>query len=243
MKAYQHRDLSIIEFSDHLLITACDSSGGVGEKPGDALQVPGKYVSIFATRVCLFELLSCGGKIIGLSNTISCEMHPTGETLIQGIHVELNRAGIKGIKINGSTEENFPSTMTGFGVFIMAMAPKLHVTPSKPGDLVVCIGKPKFGANLQLENDNEIACYDDIHYLIQCANLREIVPCGSKGILYEAQNLGALYNLSFTLKPNPLSLTSSAGPATTLIASIDPKLMGELQLHFGKRLTLIGVFK
>ncbi|MGL4607001.1 MAG: alpha-ribazole-5-phosphate synthase [Eubacteriaceae bacterium] len=243
MKTYLYRDLSIIEFPDFLLISACDSTGGVGEKPGDSLKVPTKYIGMFATRVCLFELLCCGGEIIGISNTVACEMEPTGKAMINGIEEELGKAGLLGLPINGSTEENFSTTMTGFGVFVLAKAPKLRVTKSVSGDCVICIGKPKFGGDLILENDPEIASYEDLNFLINCDGVNEIVPCGSKGILFEAKNLGSLYHLDFVPQKNPLNIESSSGPSTTVIASISPPYLSSLTKHFGSKLTVIGQFK
>ncbi len=243
MKTYQYRDLSIIELPSSLLVTACDSSGGVGEKPGDELSVPTKYIAIFAARVCLFELLSCGAQIIGISNTIAGEMHPTGEAMIQGIHEELERAGIKALPINGSTEENFKTSMTGFGIFVMGMTDQLRITPSLPGDLIICIGKPKFGAALIVDGDPEIADYNDLQTLTANSKVNEIVPCGSKGILYEALNLAAIYNLRFESTLTDLNIYDSAGPATTIIASIKPQALAALTSILGSKLAVIGHLK
>ncbi|MDO9492440.1 alpha-ribazole-5-phosphate synthase [Acetobacterium sp.] len=243
MKTYQYRDLSVIELPDSLLVTACDSSGGVGEKPGDELCVPTKYISIFAARVCLFELLACGAQIIGLSNTIVGEMHPTGEALIQGIREELERAGIGDLPINGSTEENFKTCMTGFGIFVMGMAKRLRITPSVSGDVVICIGKPKYGAALVVDGDPEIADYQDLRTLTKNPAVNEIVPCGSKGILYEATNLAAIYHRQFQTAPNDLNVVASAGPATTIIASIKPSGLPGLATVFTDKLTVIGHLK
>ncbi|MEL7660748.1 alpha-ribazole-5-phosphate synthase [Acetobacterium wieringae] len=243
MKTYQYRDLSVLELPDTLLITACDSSGGVGEKPGDELCVPTKYISIFAARVCLFELLSCGTEIISLSNTIVGEMEPTGAALIQGIKEELARAGIGELPINGSTEENFKTCMTGFGIFVVGIAKRLRITPSAPGDLVICIGKPKFGAALVLEGDPEIADYQDLKTLTENPAVNEIVPCGSKGILYEATNLATIHQCQFEAMPNNLNVVDSAGPATTVIASIKPFALPELAAVFNAKLTVIGHLK
>lgn len=243
MKTYQYRDLSVIELPNTLLVTACDSSGGVGEKPGDELCVPTKYISIFAARVCLFELLACGARIIGLSNTIVGEMEPTGATLIAGIREELNRAGIGDLPINGSTEENFKTCMTGFGIFIMGMVERLRINPSMPGDVVICIGKPKFGAALVVDGDPEIADYQDLQTLTENPAVNEIVPCGSKGILYEAANLAAIHQRQFVTVPNDLNIVDSAGPATTVIASIKPSALPGLAAHFKAKLTVIGHLK
>ncbi|WKY47986.1 alpha-ribazole-5-phosphate synthase [Eubacteriaceae bacterium ES3] len=240
MKTYQYRDLSVIELPDRLLVTACDSSAGVGEKPGDELSVPTKYVSIYATRVCLFELLSCGCQIIGISNTICNEMKPTGKKLIEGIHEELQRAGLPELLLNGSTEENFKTIMTGFGITILGCTSQMNLTPSKKDDLVVCIGKPKVGGELILENDTEIASYSDLSYLSNCKEVNEIIPCGSKGIWYEADNLAAIYHLVPDELPGSLDLKKSSGPATTVIASVKPEGLSILQKHFGDRLTLIA---
>lgn len=243
MKTYQYRDLSVIELPGALLVTACDSSGGVGEKPGDELCVPTKYISIFAARVCLFELLACGAQIIGLSNTIVGEMHPTGEALIQGIREEMKRAGFGDLPINGSTEENFKTCMTGFGIFVMGMADRLRITPSVSGDVVICIGKPKYGAALVVDGDPEIADYQDLRTLVEHPGVNEIVPCGSKGILYEAATLAAIHQCQFQAVPNDLNVVDSAGPATTVIASIKALALPELAAVFKDKMTVIGHLK
>jgi hypothetical protein len=243
MKTYQYRDLSVIELPDSLLVTACDSSGGVGEKPGDELCVATKYISIFAARVCLFELLACGAQIIGLSNTIVGEMHPTGEALIKGIREELERAGIGDLPINGSTEENFKTSMTGFGIFVLGMANRLRITPSVSADVVICIGKPKYGSALILDGDPEIANYQDLKTLVKNPAVNEIVPCGSKGILYEANTLANIYQLQFEQLPNDLNVVDSSGPATTVIASIKPSALSGLAAIFKDKLTIIGYFR
>ncbi|WKY44827.1 alpha-ribazole-5-phosphate synthase [Eubacteriaceae bacterium ES2] len=240
MKTYLYRDLSVIELPDRLLVTACDSSAGVGEKQEDELHVPTKYVSIFATRVCLFELLACGCQIIGLANTICNEMEPTGKHLIDGIHEELKRAGLPELLINGSTEENFKTVMTGFGITIIGTTQELNLSPSQAGDLIVCIGKPKVGNEVVLENDTEIAAYPDLAFLTSCDLVNEVVPCGSKGILYEAQNLTAIYQLQLSSLTDALDLKKSCGPATTLIASVKENGLAHLQKHFGGRLNVIG---
>lgn len=243
MKTYQYRDLSVIELPQLLIVTACDSSGGVGEKPGDVLRVPTKYIAMFATRVCLFEVLSSGANVIAISNTVCGEMHPTGEAMIQGIQKELCRAGIEDVPINGSTEENFKTSMTGFGVFVMGSTDALRVIPSSPDDVIICIGKPKFGVGLIVEGDDEIANYNDIQTLLGFEAVNEIIPCGSKGILYEAENLAALYSLRFSPAHTDLVLTGSAGPATTVIASVQPILIPKLECVFGHRMTILGQMK
>lgn len=195
-------------------------------------------------RPCLsFELLSCGTEIIGLSNTIVGEMEPTGTALIAGIREELERAGIGELPINGSTEENFKTCMTGFGIFVMGIAKRLRITPSAPGDLVICIGKPKYGAALVLDDDPEIADYQDLKTLTENPAVNEIVPCGSKGILYEAAHLAAIYQRQFEAVPNDLNMVDSAGPATTVIASIKPFALPGLAAVFKAKLTVIGHLK
>lgn len=243
MKTYKYRDLTIIELPHTLLISACDSSGGVGEKPDDHLSVPTKYVSMFALRVCLFELLACGAEVITISDAVSGEMEPTGQALIAGITEELALADLSTLPVNGSTEENFKTTMTAFGIFVLGTADTLRITPSEPGDMVICIGKPKFGASLVYEGDAEIADYHDLRTLIATAEVKEIIPCGSKGILYEANNLALIHKCQFEPLPNRLDLTQSCGPATVVIASVTPQILPDLLLHFKEKLTVIGTLK
>ena len=167
-------------------------------------------------------------------------MEPTGKELIAGIHQELQRAGLPKLLINGSTEENFQTVMTGFGITILGTAKKLALTPSQAGDLLVCIGKPKVGGEVVLENDPEIADYPDLLFLSENDQVNEVIPCGSKGILYEAQNLADIYSLKLSIAESTLDLKKSCGPATTVIASVKPDILPLLQTHFGSRLSLIA---
>jgi hypothetical protein len=130
--------------------------------------------------------------------------------------------------------------MTGLGITILGTSPKLNLKPSQADDLIICIGKPKVGGEVVLENDTEIASYPDLAFLGSCDLVNEIVPCGSKGILYEAKNLAAIYQLQVTDLTDALDLEKSCGPATTLIASVKADVLEQLQKHFGERLNVIG---
>ena len=219
----KRRDLTIVEMQQNCIVIACDSCGAIGEKENDVLKVETSTVGAFSTRVVLMEVLATGAKLVSVSNTVCNEMDITGEKIIKGISQELKKANIKVEVLNGSTEENFPTSMTAVGVTAIGIADKskLKFTTCKKNDLIIQVGMPKCGAEVILEND-KIASYDDVYSLLQAREVREIVPVGSRGIKYEVELLANLHQLSFVAVDEDLELLKSAGPATCVIAAVSP---------------------
>lgn len=77
----------------------------------------------------------------------------------------------------------------------------MKVNNIKKDCLVISIGIPKVGKEINIEGyDEEIANYNHIYSLLKEEEAYEIVPVGSKGILYEAEELAKnnnykLYNI------------------------------------------------
>ncbi len=230
MKTTRYRDLTITHLPKGYIITACDSSGSIGEKPSDALLCPAEFVGRCAVRVPLLEVLSFGADVIGVTNAVSCEMEPTGRKVIAGIKTELENAGVKLDVLNGSTEENMPTSMTAVGVSVIAYMdelPKMNSLSS--GDKIVILGKMKVGAEVFEGDETEMATYDDIKYLHSLPYVKEIVPLGSKGVFYEASLLASLNGLTFIADENTSTdLTRSAGPATAVIVAVDADGLEEI---------------
>ena len=243
MKSYRHRDLSIVELEEGInIITACDSCGSIGPKPLDELVVPAYITGAFATRVPLLEVLSTGAEVISVADCLCCEMEPTGKELIQGILNELALANVEPKALTGSTEENFPTKTTGIGVVVTGISKsKLKLQKCLSGDLVAVIGIPKVGAELNLPLDDEIVSYEDIFKLLPLDWVREIIPCGSKGIAYEAQEAAKYSGLKF-VPDNPCSvdLQKTAGPATCAVVTLDSGHKEEMEAIFHNKVSFVG---
>jgi selenophosphate synthetase-related protein len=222
INVYKRRDLTVVEIGDgKSLVIACDSCGGVGEKSGDALAAPNEIVGELSARVPLMEVISSGARVVSVTNAVSCEMDPTGEEIIRGVKKEMKKAGVSDATLNGSTEENFPTVATAVGVTVIGVSEtdKLKFNKCCAGDRVILIGEPIFGAEI-LKNENLPTSYGDVYNLLKREEIKEIVPVGSKGALFEAENLAAINGLRFSVFDCGVDLKKSAGPATCIIAAV-----------------------
>jgi len=219
-KLMRFRDLTIIDYPDKRLAIACDSSGAIGDKPEDLVNVDPYIVGRFLVRVPLMELLSAGAAPIAVFNTLSVEMEPTGRRIVSGILDEMKQIGLEeAAAINGSTEENMPTVQTGAGVTVLGEVDELKER-SMVGDLLYCIGYPKVGHEVALD-DPQICDLPTVRQLREVAGIHEIVPVGSKGIGYEVAELLKRNQLGLVWEPTTLPLAKSAGPATCVIVTAE----------------------
>lgn len=225
MEVRKIRDLSLINLNeDKTMVIACDSCGGIGIKEGDELKVHPFYVGKFAVRVPLLEVMCSGAEVVTITDTVSNEMESTGAEIIKGIKAELKYAGINDIVLTGSTEENFKTKATAVGVTVIGIVDnnKIKVNKVKPGAIILSIGIPKVGGEINLEKDSEIVDYNTVKKLLSEKSVFEIVPVGSKGIAYEAEQLAINNKLRLMLNEKiTIDIKKSGGPATCIIAAID----------------------
>lgn len=225
MEISKIRDLTLIKLENkQTMVVACDSCGGVGMKPKDILKVPEVQVGRFTARVALLEVLCSGAEIVTVTDAVCNEMEPTGREIISGIREELKAAGLRDVVLTGSTEENFHTFATGLGVTVIGIAAnnKLKVNNIKEQALIVSIGIPKVGAEINLDGDNEIVDYVSVYKLLEQKCVYEIVPVGSKGMAYEVEQLALNNRGAFQMEGSvKVDLKKSGGPATCIIAAID----------------------
>lgn len=245
MKIDKVRDLTLVDIEKNkTMVIACDSSGSIGMKEGDVFKVPTAIVGKFALRVALMEVLASGAEVISITNAVCNEMEPTGREIIKGIEEELHQAGISSVALNGSTEENFKTSSTGIGITVVGIANNsLRVNNVKEEAMVVSIGIPKVGGEINLnKKDEDIADYSDLYKLLAHNEVYEIVPVGSKGVLYEGELLAKNNDMELTLVDDiHIDLHKTCGPATVLIAALSEDAYEELKLM--KRMKLIGKLK
>lgn len=243
MEVKKIRDLSLIDINEKCtMVIACDSCGGIGIKEGDSLKVPTIYVGKFTVRVAIMEVMCSGAEIITITNAVCNEMYDTGAEVIKGIEEELKMAGISDMTLTGSTEENFKTISTGIGITAIGMANKknLKVNSIKEEAVIVSIGIPKVGNEINFVKDDEIVCYEAIKKLVKSEDVYEIVPVGSKGIAYEAEILAKNNGYKLEFKENSIvDIRKSAGPSTCVIAAVNLEKLNELENSF-KNVNLIG---
>lgn len=217
------RDLTLIPLgASEILVIACDSLGGIGPKPYDSVNASAEIVGKFTARVPLMEVLACGASPFVAVNTLCVEMEPTGAGMIKGIKEEIIMAGLSAeLAVTGSTEENAATCQSGLGVTVIGRAAKseLRLGRSRAGDLVVCIGQPKVG--IEVLDGTKKADLALVKKLLAVPFVREILPVGSRGVLYEAELLAEYSGNKYVPTPSPgIDLRKSAGPSTCLLVSV-----------------------
>jgi len=221
-----NRDVSFIKINDTLyLAVACDSCGGAGEKKEDAVKVPPYIVGRFTTRVTLMEILSVGANPKALTATICNEPSPTGDGILMGIMEELESVSID-LPLIISTEKNMKTCQTGLGITVVGLVEEenLRINKTKANDKLYCIGVPKVGNEVSLD-DTQIATSSLVKHLIEIPIVHDIIPVGSKGIKSESEMLVSSLGLQLSWNNNlPIDIKKTAGPATCVLVTCPTKL-------------------
>jgi hypothetical protein len=142
------------------------------------------------------------------------------------------------------TEENFATAQTGAGLTVVGFANQddLRLGKTVPGDLLVAVGKPKVGEEvIPAEVHGEIADLRNMATLSQRRYVHDIVAVGSQGIAYEARMMAFAVGrqLKFA-EQTAVDLEKSAGPASVVLVTLDPKRLEDLVLLLQKPVTVIG---
>jgi hypothetical protein len=233
---WQVRDLSLLTLpGDMALVTSCDSIGAIGAKELDVVKVSGEFVGRAVVRVPLMEVMAVGAEPVAIYNTLAVEMIPYGREIIRGINSEITRAEIDSEAVlNGSTEENVPTRQTGVGVVVLGLVGKkdLLLGTAQQDDVVIAFGIPKVGAEVAEggPDDPEVAHPSLIRKLLKKEYIHEVLPVGSKGILYECREMAKTARLFFQAHPNgDMDVNKSAGPATCVLAAVTPSALPLMQ--------------
>lgn len=229
----------------HAVVVGSSSSGGVGAKPMDKLKISGRVVGKFLARVALMDVAATGAFPISVSVTLGVEKDPAGDDVIKGVSDEVRGLGLEPSQVlKANTEENFETVQTGAGITVVGLAneDELRLGKTRPGDVIVAVGKPKVGDEvIPAEARREIANLKDVTALARKKFVHDIVPVGSFGIINEAQMLA--YSIGRQLKiedQTKLDLNKSAGPATVVLTTIDKKKVDELSFFIRKPITVVG---
>lgn len=151
-------------------------------------------------------------------------MEDTGKRIINGIKNALQPLNfdLNNI-ISGSTEENFPVTVTGVGITIIGIIDKNNwkKPTTEKGLIVVLVGMPKFGDEV-LSDKSSIMNIEELLKLKEKGYIKEILPVGSKEILYELEQMANTNNINFKLEDEQsINLKKSGGPSTCVIVSME----------------------
>jgi hypothetical protein len=241
------RDVSLLRLDKRrILVVSCDSAGAVGSKALDKIHVSPYIVGRYTARVALMENLAVGAEPLSISSPLPVEPNPTGREILRGIRVEMAYAGLSpGTPLVSSMEKNFAVRQTGAGVTVIGLvqSKSLRIGRCRNGDEVLAVGLPCFGAAvLESARKGNISDTRDVHRLANQDFVHEILPCGSRGVMYEAQVLAKDSNLRFKPDLNiGIDLQMSAGPATVTLCVCPMEKSEQVRSALGKPILRIGV--
>jgi hypothetical protein len=222
------RDITVLsntsDYKDNYMLIACDSIGSIGNKANDLLVVSPEISAKYCLRVCFNELYSVGAKPLIIVSNVSNEWDPTGKKIYASIKNECCTYNLHDIQINGSTEENFTTSMTAFSLTVIAKAEFLRWRMSEAGDFLYLVGKPYVGEDV-LNNEDKLLKPNRIEELFNRFKIHDFIPCGSKGIKKEIEIIEKCSKTSF-INFNTIHDTiflKSAGPATCGIFTTSEK--------------------
>ncbi|HAP3815345.1 TPA: hypothetical protein IUT93_002689 [Enterococcus faecalis] len=235
----QNRDVTYILFEENYLAIACDNSASLGESKYDIVNVDLEIVAEFCLRTPLLELICVGAKPLAVINTIGNEMFPIGEKIISGLKKAIKNSPFPDLLLSGSTEENMPSFSTNIGITVVG---KIDSPPSSnivPHTKLWLLGELYVGESV-LANIENIIDYQTVMEIMKISGVLDIIPIGSKGILYEASIMAGHKKIFPVFTDESINIYESSGPSTALLVATDP----EVDLHHRyKQIKLIGEYR
>jgi len=201
------------------IVISTDCSGAIGEKAGDEVYAPDRIVAYFSMRVAMMELMAVGGSAsaVILSNFTGDQAWSEYMEGIQQVFTELE---ISPLPVIGSSETNMSLLQSAVGLTVLGGIYKERKRIKRtPADACFAvIGEPLVGAPVLTEKER-VAPLSLFRKLLEIAEIYEVVPIGSKGILYEFGQLLKDNNLSDCNVHCFLDLYKSSGPATCFLIS------------------------
>lgn len=217
------RDIVTIPFNDvDSLIIACDNSGAIGMKDQDHVHVPYETVAYYAFRVAAMECIAAGGEPISVVLHNFCGNEPWDE-LVSGIEKGLRELKLSDVRITGSTESNFSLLQSALGLVVLGKKATVQFTEyvfSKHLKLAV-VGLPLVG-NEVIEQKDHVAPLSIFQEVSMIQNAL-VWPVGSKGILYELNQMFPNEELSQEMVVTSVDILKSAGPSTCFLAVVQPE--------------------
>ncbi|WP_367949308.1 ATP-binding protein [Bacillus sp. FJAT-29790] len=227
----------IIPFNhEKSIVVASDNSGGIGLKEMDAVQVPYETVAYYSFRVAAMECMSAGARPFSviLQNFCGDGAWPA---LIAGINKGLEELSLNDAQVNGSTESNFPLLQSAVGMTVLgkkendSLINPLHFSKQMK---IAVIGAPLVGHEV-VEREVEVA---PLALFQRICSLKDVItlPVGSKGILYELNQLFSNRKFCAAEIQTSLDIHKSSGPSTCLVAVYPPEMQIEIKSMTGRYL-------
>jgi AIR synthase related protein, N-terminal domain len=212
------RDSITIPFNElESLVIACDNSGAIGMKEDDHIHVSYETVAYYAFRVAVMECMAAGGEPISVVLHNFCGNEPWDE-LVSGIHQGLHELNLANVLVTGSTESNFLLLQSTLGLVVLGKKATARTTELAYTDDLkfAVVGMPLFG-NEVIEHQDQVAPLS-IFKKVSKVNDVMIWPVGSKGILYELNQMFEKERFLEEMVISTVDINKSAGPATCFLA-------------------------
>ncbi|WNS75919.1 ATP-binding protein [Bacillus sp. DTU_2020_1000418_1_SI_GHA_SEK_038] len=238
------RDVLIIPFNgEESLVIASDNSGGIGLKEMDEVYVPYEVVAYYSFRVAVMECMAAGGAPFAVTLLNFCG-EQAWKTLMDGIHRGIEELGLARIQVNGSTESNFSLVQSAAGLTVLGKVQNDAVDNClefSEETMVAVIGKPLVG-NEVVEFEGEVA---PLSLFKELCLLEDVIllPVGSKGILYELNQLFSNRTFKETEVSSSLDIKKSAGPSTCFLAVFSQEKKEEIMAEAGRYFHKVEVIK
>ncbi|KMM36723.1 hypothetical protein [Guptibacillus hwajinpoensis] len=235
------RDATVIPLGDQYLVIASDNSGGIGRKEHDIVQVPYDLVSYYSFRVAVMECLSLG------ATPSSVVMHnfcgdSEWATLVSGVERGIREIGLSDTTITGSSETNMPLLQSALGVVVIGKKETNELADIRIGELkFAVIGEPLVGEEV-VSQESVIAPLLLFRWMCEQEGVRGVIPVGSKGILYELNQLvSSSVHIEEEMVTVDLDLHKSAGPSTCFIVAYDEAVHEQVKDEAGSHFYQIEV--
>ncbi|MCM3744206.1 hypothetical protein M3193_08625 [Sporosarcina luteola] len=214
-----------VSLGDGFVVTT-DNSGGIGEKPHDAVAVSDRVTAYFAARVALLEQWAVHAE------PVSVLIHNfTGSdswaAYVAGVEDVFRESNLDVPTITGSTETNMELMQSAVAV---TMIGKQRLVEEVCELEWYVYGTPLVG-NGVLDRREEIASLRLIKEGLDSGLIRKIWPVGSGGIFAEYRRLKGDPQIEIEAD---VDIHSSAGPSTSVLLGIDiPNIEKARQLFGG----------
>lgn len=206
--------------SQESLIVASDNSGGIGKKAEDHVQVSYETVAYYSFRVAAMECIAAGGEPVSVVLHNFCGDDSWSE-LVNGVRKGLAELNLGDIPITGSTESNFYLKQSAVGLVVLGKKPLDKMTEKIFSNNLkfAIIGKPLVG-NEVIDFPNEIVPLSTFR---EVSTLQDIMiwPVGSKGILFEFNQMFPSKEFSMEMLDTNIDVLKSSGPATCFIVAFE----------------------
>ncbi|CAN5512105.1 hypothetical protein BH10ACT7_BH10ACT7_07010 [soil metagenome] len=219
------RDLLYLKVSDDLvLVISADSNAAIGSKPNDVLDFSPEATGRSVTQVAIMEVLAVGARPVIVVDNLCVEMEPTGRRILSGVESAVAELA-EPVIITGSDETNMPTSQTGVGVTVIAVAhhEELLIARCNIGDVVVLVGVPVGGPTHLYDEFQalEFAGVGTLTAALATGVVHEVLPVGSRGVGFELSELARTSGLvANELLPSPVAMGNSGGASTSFLVAL-----------------------